>query len=93
MSWTPTVSHGALTCLIKISVMNIALVRVSVVVKRHYNHGNYYRGKHFIEGWFASSEFIVIMAGGMVVRRIHGTGEVAGSPASGSADSREREPP
>ena len=62
--------------------MPFVLVRVSIAVKRHHDHGYSYKGKHLIEvvAYISEVQSIIIMAGIMVHAGRHSTGEVVESP-------------
>jgi hypothetical protein len=57
------------------------LVRVSITVKRHHDHSNSYKGKHFT-GTGLQIYSIVIMEGNMVACRRPGAGEGAENSTS-----------
>ena len=60
---------------------------VFIVAKRHHDHSNSYKGKHFTEAGLQVQRFNTLLS----LRESWQRGEVAQSSVSGSAGSRKRE--
>ena len=69
------------------------LIRLSIAMKRHHDHGNSYKEKHLIGSGFQFHRFSPLSSWWEVWQCAgrYGVGEVAGSSSSGLAGSKTKE--